>query len=102
MTENTALTAYFTKDEEPEDVYYTVTVDGKDYEVKEGETLKVDEPEKPGHSFDGFYLVGTDTKVDFTQPITKDMDVESRFTAYKVTPLTDGNGTASAGEMQAD
>ncbi len=102
VTENTALTAYFTKDEEPEDVYYTVTVDGKDYEVKEGETLKVDEPEKPGHSFDGFYLVGTDTKVDFTQPITKDMDVESRFTAYKVTPLTDGNGTASAGEMQAD
>lgn len=102
VEENTALTAYFTKNDEPVDVYYTVTVDGEDYEVKEGETLSVDEPEKPGHRFDGFYLVGTDTKVDFAQPITKDMDVESRFTAYTVTALTDGNGTASASEMQAD
>lgn len=85
VTENTALTAHFTgEDPEPAETY-TVTVDDKEYTVEKGGILQIEEPQKPGSSFDGFYLVGTDKKVDFTQPITSDMNVESRFTEYKVT-----------------
>ena len=85
VTENTALTAHFTgEDPEPAETY-TVTVDDKEYTVEKGGILQIEEPQKPGCSFDGFYVVGTDEKVDFTQPITSDMNVESRFTEYKVT-----------------
>lgn len=84
---NEALTAKFTEGSAPDpgETTYTVTVDGKEYTVKEGEKLELADPVKPGHSFDGYYLAGTDTKADFTQPVTGDMDVESRFTPYKVT-----------------
>ena len=54
---------------------------------------------KPGHAFAGFYLVGTDTAVDFTKPITSDMNVESRFTQYKVTAVESENGTITVSEM---
>ena len=46
---------------------------------------------RQGHAFAGFYLVGTDTAVDFTKPITSDMNVESRFTQYKVTAVESEN-----------
>lgn len=85
VTENTAFTAHFTGEDPEPDETYTVTVDDKEYTVEKGGILQIEEPQKPGCSFDGFYLVGTDDKVDFTQPITSDMDVESRFTEYKVT-----------------
>lgn len=84
VTENTALTAHFTGEDPEPDETYTVTVGDKEYTVEKGGILQIEEPQKPGCSFDGFYLVGTDDKVDFTQPITSDMDVESRFTEYKV------------------
>lgn len=64
---------------------YIVTVDGNEYTVKKGESLQITDPEKPGHRFDGYYLAGTDTKVDLKQPITDNMTVESRFTPYTVT-----------------
>lgn len=71
--------------EEPvPEAIYTVTVDGNRYTVKKGEKLHIEDPVKPGYRFDGYYLVGTDTIVDFTQPITGDMNVESRFTKYDV------------------
>ena len=50
----------------PQPKEWTVTIDGTGHKVKDGETLTVEEPSKPGHAFAGFYLVGTDTAVDFT------------------------------------
>lgn len=89
--------------EDPEPTVYTVTIDGKEYTVEEGKILKdVPTPDKPGFGFDGYYLAGTDEKVDFTKPLTDNMEVESRFAQYTVTPVTDGNGTVSAGAMQED
>ena len=67
VTENTALTAHFTGEDPEPDETYTVTVDDKEYTVEKGGILQIEEPQKPGCSFDGFYVVGTDEKVDFTQ-----------------------------------
>ncbi len=78
---------------------HTVIVDGTEYKVKDGETLVIETPEKPGHRFDGFYLVGTDTQADFTQPVTGDMEVESRFTQYKVTLSAEGGVEVTVSEM---
>ncbi len=86
----------------PEPTTYTVTIDGTVYTVKEGEVLTVETPAKPGHSFDGFYLVGTDTAVDFTQPVTGSMNVESRFTQYTVTAVTSGDVQVTVGQMDAN
>lgn len=99
VTENTALTAHFTGEDPEPDETYTVTVDDKEYTVEKGGILQIEEPQKPGCSFDGFYLVGTDDKVDFTQPITSDMDVESRFTEYKVTVAEIEGLTFTVSEM---
>ena len=97
---NTSLIAHFTKEgETPQPKEWTVTIDGTAHKVKDGETLKVEEPSKAGHAFAGFYLVGTDTAVDFTQPITADLNVESRFTQYKVTAVESENGTITVSEM---
>ena len=99
---NTSLIAHFTKNGEtpdPQPKEWTVTIDGTGHKVKDGETLTVEEPSKPGHAFAGFYLVGTDTAVDFTKPITSDMNVESRFTQYKVTAVESENGTITVSEM---
>ncbi len=86
----------------PEPTTYTVTIDGTVYTVNEGEVLTVETPAKPGHSFDGFYLAGTDTAVDFTQPVTGSMDVESRFTQYTVTAVTPGEVQVTVGQMDAN
>ena len=99
VTENTALTAHFTGEDPEPDETYTVTVDDKEYPVEKGGILQIEEPQKPGCSFDGFYVVGTDEKVDFTQPISKDMNVESRFTEYKVTVAEIEGFTFTVSEM---
>ena len=99
VTENTALTAHFTGEDPEPDETYTVTVDDKEYTVEKGGILQIEEPQKPGCSFDGFYVVGTDEKVDFTQPITSDMNVESRFTEYKVTVAEIEGVTFTVSEM---
>ena len=99
---NTSLIAHFTEEgdqPDPQPGVWTVTIDGTEHKVNDGETLKVEEPSKPGHAFAGFYLVGTDTAVDFTKPITSDMNVESRFTQYKVTAVQSENGTITVSEM---
>ena len=108
VTENTALTAQFTKNDEPEpEVTHTVTfvADGNEttQTVKDGETAG--EPEKPtkaGHEFLGWFEEGSENAFDFGQPITGDVTLTARFEAYTVTPSTDANGTVSVGAMQAD
>ena len=51
---NTSLIAHFTKNGEtpdPQPKEWTVTIDGTGHKVKDGETLTVEEPSKPGHAF---------------------------------------------------
>lgn len=91
-----ALTAYENSGQE---TTHTVTVDGTEYKVKDGETLAIETPNKPGHRFEGFYLVGTDTPVDFAQPVTSDMEVESRFAQYKVTVHAEDGVEVTVSEM---
>ena len=67
---------------------YTVTVDGVAQTVVNGEcAVKPANPTKAEdenytYTFDNWYIVGTDTVFDFATEITKDYNVESRFTAH--------------------
>ena len=105
VTENTALRAYFTKNDDPDpEKTYTVTIDGIPQTVKEGETAvrPAEDPAKAGHEFLGWFEEGSETAFDFEQPITGDVALTAKFTPYTVTPVTDGNGAVEVGAMQAD
>ncbi|HIZ13222.1 MAG TPA: InlB B-repeat-containing protein, partial [Candidatus Mediterraneibacter stercorigallinarum] len=108
VTENTALTAQFTKNEEPDpEETHTVTLVVGDNEttqtVKDGETAeKPEDPTKVGHRFDGWFKDGSEEEFNFEQPITEDVTLTAKFTPYTVTPVTDGNGAVEVGAMQAD
>lgn len=87
-----------------QEITYKVIINGvngtEEYIVKEGEFLQIETPTKPGHRFDGFYLVGTDTLFDFTkQPITSNMEVESRFTQYTVSVNAEEGVEVTVSEM---
>lgn len=106
VTENTALVAKFTKDEDLE-VTHTVTLiagDTKTTQIaKDGESAAEPEtPTNPGHEFLGWFEEGKKVAFDFEQPITGDVTLTARFEAYTVTPVTDAKGTVRAGAMQAD
>ena len=102
VTENTALTAQFTKSEEPEpEVTHTVTIDGNAQEVADGgyAVRPETDPTKPGHEFLGWFAEGSETAFDFNTPITGDMTLTAEFEAYTVIPYNDGNGSVSATTM---
>ncbi len=102
VTENTALTAQFTKSEEPEpEVTHTVTIDGNAQEVADGgyAVRPETDPTKPGHEFLGWFAEGSETAFDFNTPITGDMTLTAKFEAYTVIPYNDGNGSVSATTM---
>lgn len=108
VTENTALRAYFTKNDDPDpEETHTVTLIVGDNEttqtVKDGETAgKPEDPAKAGHRFDGWFKDGSEEEFNFEQPITEDVTLTAKFTPYTVTPVTDGNGAVEVGAMQAD
>lgn len=83
VTENTALTAQFTKNDEPEpEVTHTVTFIADDNKttktVKDGETAdKPKDPTKAGHKFLGWFV--GDTEYDFSQPVTSDLTITAKF-----------------------
>ena len=83
VTENTALTAQFTKNDEPEpEVTHTVTfiADGNEttQTVKDGKTAdKPKDPTKAGHKFLGWFV--GDTEYDFSQPVTSDLTITAKF-----------------------
>lgn len=105
VTENTALTAQFTKSEEPDpEETHTVTLVVGDNEttqtVKDGETAeKPEDPTKAGHRFDGWFKDGSEEEFNFEQPITEDVTLTAKFEAYTVIPYNDGNGSVSATTM---
>ena len=102
VTENTALTAQFTKSEEPEpEVTHTVTIGGNAQEVADGgyAVRPETDPTKPGHEFLGWFAEGSETAFDFNTPITGDMTLTAKFEAYTVIPYNDGNGSVSATTM---
>ena len=106
VTENTALRAYFTKNNDPEETH-TVTLIVGDNETKQTvndrETAeKPEDPTKAGHRFDGWFKDGSEEEFNFEQPITEDVTLTAKFTPYTVTPVTDGNGAVEVGAMQAD
>lgn len=89
VTENTALRAYFTKNNDPEETH-TVTLIVGDNEttktVKDGETAKKPEdPTKAGHQFLGWYEAGSDTAFNFGDPITANVTLTAMFKPYSVT-----------------
>lgn len=86
VTENTALRAYFTKNDDPEKTY-TVTIDGIPQTVKEGGTAvrPAEDPAKAGHEFLGWFEEGSETAFDFEQPITGDVTLTAKFREYTVT-----------------
>ena len=100
VTENTALTAQFTKSEEPE-VTHIVTIGGNAQEVADGgyAVRPETDPTKPGHEFLGWFAEGSETAFDFNTPITGDMTLTAKFEAYTVIPYNDGNGSVSATTM---
>ena len=78
VTENTALTAQFTKDEEPEVTYHTVTINGDTVQVEHGQTLaQPADPVKEGYKFIGWYV--GDAEYDFSQPVTSDLTITAKF-----------------------
>ena len=78
VTENTALTAQFTKDEEPEVTYHTVTINGETVQVEHGQTLaQPADPVKEGYKFIGWYV--GDAEYDFSQPVTSDLTITAKF-----------------------
>lgn len=97
VTENTALRAYFTKNDEPESESYTVTIDGEPQTVKDGEkaTRPETDPTKAGHKFLGWFEDGSDTAFDFEQPVTGDVTLTARFQAYTVAATADSGVTVS-------
>ena len=106
VTENTALRAYFTKNNDPEETH-TVTLIVGDNETKQtvndrGTAEKPKDPTKAGHRFDGWFKDGSEEEFNFEQPITEDVTLTAKFTPYTVTPVTDGNGAVEVGAMQAD
>lgn len=86
VTENTALRAYFTKNDDPEKTY-TVTIDGIPQTVEEGGTAvrPAEDPAKAGHEFLGWFEEGSETAFDFEQPITGDVTLTAKFREYTVT-----------------
>lgn len=108
VTENTALRAYFTKndDPDPEETHMVTLIVGDNettQTVKDGETAeKPEDPTKAGHRFDGWFKDGSEEEFNFEQPITEDVTLTAKFTPYTVTPVTDGNGAVEVGAMQAD
>ncbi len=88
VTENTALRAYFTKNDDPDpEKTYTVTIDGIPQTVKEGEKAvrPAEDPAKAGHEFLGWFEEGSETAFDFEQPITGDVTLTAKFREYTVT-----------------
>lgn len=80
VTENTALTAKFTKNSEPEPgvTYHTVTINGQTVQVGHGQTLaQPADPVQEGYRFIGWYV--GDVRYDFTQPVTSDLTITARF-----------------------
>ena len=103
VTENTALVAKFTKDEDLE-VTHTVTLiagDTKTTQIaKDGESAAEPEtPTNPGHEFLGWFEVGNKVAFDFEQPITGDVTLTARFEAYTVTPVTDAKDKISISSL---
>ena len=86
VTENTALRAYFTKNDDPEKTY-TVTIDGIPQTVEEGEKAvrPAEDPAKAGHEFLGWFEEGSETAFDFEQAITGDVTLTAKFREYTVT-----------------
>lgn len=81
VTENTALRAYFTKNNDPEETH-TVTLIVGDNEttqtVKDGDTAeKPKDPVKVGYKFIGWYV--GDKEYDFSAPVMSDLVIEARF-----------------------
>ena len=88
VTENTALRAYFTKNDDPDpEKTYTVTIDGIPQTVKEDEKAvrPAEDPAKAGHEFLGWFEEGSETAFDFEQPITGDVTLTAKFREYTVT-----------------
>ena len=86
VTENTALRAYFTKNDDPAKTY-TVTIDGTPQTVKEGgkAVRPAEDPAKAGREFLGWFEEGSETAFDFDQPITRDVTLTAKFREYTVT-----------------
>lgn len=77
VTENTALTAHFSG-QDVEETYHTVTINGKEIQVKDGETIsKPEDPKKDGYRFIGWFV--GDKEYDFSQPVTGNLTIEARF-----------------------
>lgn len=88
VTENTALRAYFTENDDPDpEKTYTVTIDGIPQTVKEGGTAvrPAEDPAKAGHEFLGWFEEGSETAFDFEQLITGDVTLTAKFREYTVT-----------------
>ena len=67
----------------------TVTVDGASQTVVKGDCMAEPDTDKPMtdttiYEFVGWYVAGTETAFDFSQPITEDVSVESRYTETSV------------------
>lgn len=83
VTENTALRAYFIKNDDPNpEETHTVTLIVGDNEttqtVKDGDTAeKPKDPVKEGYKFIGWYV--GDKEYDFSAPVMSDLVIEARF-----------------------
>ena len=84
-----------------EDVYFTVKIDDDEIKVKAGELVPARECiELEGASFLGWFIKGEDTRFDFSTPINKDYEIESRYEYTYFTVTFDIDKSASISQNQ--
>lgn len=84
-----------------EDVYFTVKIDDDEIKVKAGELVPAREgKEIEGASFLGWFIKGEDTRFDFSTPINKDYEIESRYEYTYFTVTFDIDKSASISQNQ--
>lgn len=94
VTSNLKLKAKWTR------IYYTVTFDSNGGQFSEetsisvgsGETVsKPADPEKEGNTFDGWYIDGTGTAYNFSEPVNSNLTLVAKWTQTHFTVTFDPN-----------